>query len=83
MISESMWDVVGPGLACTSSRPIAPRIATLAIAHVAVVLVWLLFWTSVVDAARAAIGTPRFRRGMSRPAGAVLVAVGDRTATAS
>ncbi|MCX4870706.1 MULTISPECIES: LysE family translocator [unclassified Streptomyces] len=67
----------------TSSRPIAPQIATLAVAHIAVVLVWLLFWTSVVAAARTAIDTPRFRRGMSRLAGAVLVAFGVRTATAS
>ncbi|MFD7495473.1 LysE family translocator [Streptomyces sp. NPDC059832] len=66
----------------TSSRPVAPQIATLAIVHVAVVLVWLLFWTSVVAAARAAIDTPRFRHGMSRLAGAVLVALGVRTATA-
>ncbi|MFD8381726.1 LysE family translocator [Streptomyces sp. NPDC059679] len=67
----------------TSSRPIAPQMATLAIAHVAVVLVWLLFWTSVVATARTAIDTPRFRRGMSRLTGAVLVALGIRTATAS
>lgn len=67
----------------TSNRPVAPQIATLAIVHVAVVLVWLLFWTSVVAAARAAIDTPRFRRGTSRLAGAVLVALGVRTATAS
>ncbi|MFB6717937.1 MULTISPECIES: LysE family translocator [unclassified Streptomyces] len=67
----------------TSSRPIAPQIATLAVAHIAVVLVWLLLWTSVVAAARTAIDTPRFRRGMSRLAGAVLVAFGVRTATAS
>ncbi|MFC9238482.1 LysE family translocator [Streptomyces decoyicus] len=67
----------------TSSRSIAPQIATLAVAHVAVVLVWLLFWASVVAAARTAIDTPRFRRGMSRLAGAVLVGLGIRTATAS
>ncbi|RFC77445.1 LysE family translocator [Streptomyces sp. AcE210] len=67
----------------TSSRPIAPQIATLAVAHVAVVLVWLLVWTCVVAAARTAIDTPRIRRGMSRLAGAVLVALGVRTATAS
>ncbi|SCF91393.1 LysE type translocator [Streptomyces sp. Ncost-T10-10d] len=67
----------------TSSRPIAPQIATLAIVHVAMVLVWLLIWTSVVAAAHAAIDTPRFRRGTSRLAGAVLVALGVRTATAN
>ncbi|WP_309484466.1 LysE family translocator [Streptomyces himalayensis] len=67
----------------TSSRPIAPQIATLAIAHVAVVLVWLLFWTSVIAFAHTAIDTPRFRRWMSRLAGAVLVAFGVRTAAAS
>ncbi|MER6094091.1 LysE family translocator [Streptomyces bluensis] len=67
----------------TSSRPIAPQIATLAAAHVVVVLVWLLFWTSVVAAARTAIDTPRFRCGMSRLAGAVLIALGIRTATTS
>ncbi|MEU8786257.1 hypothetical protein [Streptomyces sp. NPDC048637] len=39
----------------TSSRPIAPQIATLTVAHIAVVLVWLLFWTSVIAAARTAI----------------------------
>ncbi|WP_329180402.1 LysE family transporter [Streptomyces decoyicus] len=64
----------------TSSHPIAPQIVTLA---VAVVLVWLLFSTTVVAAARTAIDTPRFRRGMSRLAGAVLVTLGVRTATAS
>ncbi|MFI6289921.1 LysE family translocator [Streptomyces sp. NPDC051018] len=64
----------------TSSRTIAPQIATLAIVHVAVVLVWLLFWTCVVTVARTTIDTPRFRRGMSRLAGAVLVAFGIRTA---
>jgi threonine/homoserine/homoserine lactone efflux protein len=67
----------------TSSRSIAPQIATLAVAHIVVVLVWLLFWASVVAVARTAIDTPRFRRGMSRLAGAVLVAFGVRTATAS
>ncbi|MFI2289963.1 LysE family translocator [Streptomyces niveus] len=67
----------------TSSRPIAPQIAALAVAHVAVVLVWLLFWTSVVGAARAVVGTPRFRSWMSRVAGAVLVGFGIRTAVAA
>ncbi|WP_328707703.1 LysE family translocator [Streptomyces mesophilus] len=66
----------------TSSRPIAPQIATLAVVHVAIVVVWLLFWTSVVAAARTMIDTPRFRRGMSRLAGAVLIGLGVRTATA-
>ncbi|MFE2941923.1 LysE family translocator [Streptomyces sp. NPDC059255] len=67
----------------TSSRPIAPQIAMLAVVHTAVVLVWLLFWVSVVAAARSAIDTHRFRRGMTRLAGAVLVAFGVRTAAAS
>ncbi|GGZ84777.1 LysE family translocator [Streptomyces bluensis] len=67
----------------TSSRPIAPQIATLAIAHIAVVLVWLLFWASVIAVARTAFDTPPFRRWMSRLAGAVLVAFGVRAATAS
>ncbi|MEV8365126.1 LysE family translocator [Streptomyces niveus] len=67
----------------TSSRPIAPQIAALVVAHVAVVLVWLLFWTSVVGAARAVVGTPRFRSWMSRVAGAVLVGFGIRTAVAA
>ncbi|MFC9426183.1 MULTISPECIES: LysE family translocator [unclassified Streptomyces] len=66
----------------TSSRPIAPQIAVLAVVHVAIVVVWLLFWTSVVAAARTVIDTPRFRRGVSRLAGAVLVSLGVRTATA-
>ncbi|MFJ6567428.1 LysE family translocator [Streptomyces sp. NPDC091292] len=66
----------------TSSRPIAPQIAQLAVAHVGVVLVWLLFWTTVVAAARTAIDTPRFRRATARVAGAVLVTLGIRTATA-
>ncbi|KOT43517.1 serine/threonine protein kinase [Streptomyces rimosus subsp. rimosus] len=64
----------------TPGRPIAPQVAALALAHIAVVLVWLLFWTTVVAAARTAIDTPRFRRRMSRLAGAVLVAWGVRTA---
>ncbi|MGW3729365.1 LysE family translocator [Streptomyces sp. NPDC000851] len=63
-------------------RPLAPQIAALAVAHMAVVLVRLLFWTSVVAAARRAVDTPQFRRGMSRPAGAALIALGVRTATA-
>ncbi|MBZ4014343.1 LysE family translocator [Streptomyces purpurogeneiscleroticus] len=67
----------------TSTRPVGPQIATLAIAHITVVLVWLLFWTSVIATARTAIDTPRFRRGMSRLAGAVLVAFGVRTAAES
>ncbi|WP_326760966.1 LysE family translocator [Streptomyces phaeochromogenes] len=66
----------------TSSRPVAPQIATLAVVHVSVVLVWLLFWTSVVAAARTLIDTPRFRRGTSRLAGAVLVSLGVRTVAA-
>lgn len=66
----------------TSSRPVAPQIATLAVVHVSVVLVWLLFWTSVVAAARTLIDTPRFRHGMSRLAGAVLVSLGVRTVAA-
>jgi threonine/homoserine/homoserine lactone efflux protein len=45
-------------------------------------LPWLLFWTSVVAAARKKVDTPRFRCGMSRLAGAVLIASGIRTATA-
>ncbi|WP_281251160.1 LysE family translocator [Streptomyces indicus] len=65
----------------TSGRPIAPQIATLAAVHVVIVLVWLLFWTSAVAAARLAIATPRFRRGMNRVAGVVLVCLGLRTAT--
>ncbi|MFE0103443.1 hypothetical protein [Streptomyces sp. NPDC059009] len=44
---------------------------------------WLLFWTSVVGAARTAVDTPQFRRRMSRLAGAVLVGLGIRTATVS
>ncbi|KOT93225.1 serine/threonine protein kinase [Streptomyces sp. NRRL F-5755] len=64
----------------TPGRPIAPQVATLALAHIVVVLVWLLFWTTVVAAARTAIDTPRFRRGTSRLAGAVLVVLGVRTA---
>ncbi|MEV8456351.1 LysE family translocator [Streptomyces sp. NPDC052095] len=67
----------------TSSRSIAPQVATLAVAHVVVVLVWLLFWASVVAVARTALDTPGFRRATSRLAGAVLVAFGVRTATAS
>ncbi|MEV5987618.1 LysE family translocator [Streptomyces sp. NPDC052051] len=67
----------------SSSRSIAPQIATLAVVHVAIVLMWLLFWTSVVAAARTAIDTPRFRRGTSRLAGVVLFGLGLRTATAS
>ncbi|MGW6405440.1 LysE family translocator [Streptomyces sp. NPDC055134] len=66
----------------TSSRPIAPQIATLTVAHMTIVLVWLLFRTSVIAAARTMIDTPRFRSGMSRLAGAVLVSLGVRTATA-
>jgi threonine/homoserine/homoserine lactone efflux protein len=42
----------------TSSRPIAPQIAALAVVHVAVVLVWLPLWTSLVGAARTVIDTP-------------------------
>ncbi|MER5768321.1 LysE family translocator [Streptomyces sp. NPDC001985] len=64
----------------TSSHPVAPQIAVLAVAHVGVVVTWLLFWTSVVSAARTVIDTPRFRRAMARAAGAVLVALGVRTA---
>ncbi|WP_338703306.1 LysE family translocator [Streptomyces sp. Q6] len=67
----------------TSSRPVAPQIAALSVAHVMVVLVWLLLWTSVVGVARTTLDTPRFRRGTSRLAGAVLVAFGMRTAAAS
>ena len=67
----------------TPSHPIAPQIATLGVTHVAMILIWLLFWTYAVATARTAIDTPRFRRGMSRLAGAVLIALGVRTATAS
>ncbi|MGN9790028.1 LysE family translocator [Streptomyces sp. OZ13] len=67
----------------TSNSSVAPQMATLAVAHVAVVLVWLLFWTSVVAASRTRIDTPRFRRWTNRLAGAVLVALGIRTAAAS
>ncbi|MFD7662902.1 LysE family translocator [Streptomyces sp. NPDC059788] len=63
----------------TSDRPVALQIGALAVVHVAVVVVWLLFWTSVIAAARTAIDTPRFRRGMSRLAGAGLVAFGVRS----
>ncbi|MBR8642217.1 LysE family transporter [Streptomyces tuirus] len=66
----------------TPDRPIAPQVAALAVVHAAVVIAWLLFCTSVIAAARAAVDTPRFRRGMTRLAGAVLVAFGIRTAIA-
>nr|WP_206313660.1 LysE family translocator [Streptomyces coryli] len=66
----------------TTDHAIAPQIAVLSLAHIAVALVWLLFWSSVVAAARTVIDTPRFRRGMSRVAGAVLIGLGIRTATA-
>jgi len=66
----------------TPGRPIAPQIAALSVAHVAIVLAWLLLWTSVVAATHRTIVTPRFRRGMSRLAGTVLIALGIRTATA-
>ncbi|MDQ0989076.1 LysE family translocator [Streptomyces sp. V3I7] len=62
-----------------TARPVAPQIATLAAAHVAVVLAWLLSWTTFVAAARTAVDTPRFRRGVSRVAGSVLVGMGIRT----
>ncbi|MFD9075201.1 LysE family translocator [Streptomyces lasiicapitis] len=66
----------------TPSRPVAPQIAALAVAHVVIVLVWLLLWASVVAAAREVLDTSWFRRGISRLAGAVLIALGVRTATA-
>lgn len=64
----------------TTERAVAPQIAALAVAHVVVVLAWLLLWTSVVAAARTAVEAPRFRRVISRVTGAVLVGLGVRTA---
>ncbi|MEU5161283.1 LysE family translocator [Streptomyces sp. NPDC020875] len=65
----------------TAGRPLPPQIAALSVAHVIVVLGWLLFWASVVAGARGAIDTPRIRLWIARVAGTVLVALGVRTAT--
>ncbi|MGW8379819.1 LysE family translocator [Streptomyces sp. ODS28] len=67
----------------TAGRPLAPQIAALALAHMLLVLAWLLSWTLMVAAARTALDTPRLRAGLSRLAGAVLIGLGIRTAVAS
>lgn len=67
----------------SSEQPIPTQIATLTLAHMAVVLVWLLFWTTVLATARTVIDTPRFRRATSRLAGTILVVFGVRTAIAA
>ncbi|WP_345673895.1 LysE family translocator [Yinghuangia aomiensis] len=64
----------------TADRAVAPQIAALAVAHVLVVLAWLLFWTSVVAATRHVVEAPRFRRWISRASGTVLIGLGLRTA---
>lgn len=64
----------------TPRHVLAPQIGTLVVAHVLVVLAWLLLWTSVLGRARAAVDSPRFRLWTGRVAGGVLVGFGVRTA---
>ncbi|MCF2527621.1 LysE family translocator [Yinghuangia soli] len=62
--------------------PVAPQIGVLAVAHVLVVLTWLLTWTTAVAAAQRFVDTPCFRTALARTTGAVLVGLGLRTAAA-
>ncbi|MFF2197409.1 LysE family translocator [Streptomyces sp. NPDC058157] len=62
--------------------PVAPQIAALAAAHATVVMTWLLILTTVVATARDTFQTPRFRSLLTRATGAVLIALGVRTAAA-
>ncbi|MFE2163515.1 LysE family translocator [Streptomyces sp. NPDC059447] len=64
----------------TSDDAVAPQIAVLAVAHCAVVLLWLLLLTSIMEATRSVFELPRFRSGIARLTGAVLVLLGVRTA---
>ncbi|MFE2149238.1 LysE family translocator [Streptomyces lavendulae] len=66
----------------SAQDPVAPQIAVLAAAHVAVVLTWLLALASIVATARTTFRTPRFRGLLARVSGAVLIALGLRTAVA-
>ncbi|MFF6946729.1 LysE family transporter, partial [Streptomyces lavendulae] len=66
----------------SAQDPVAPQIAALAAAHVAVVLTWLLALASIVATARTTFRAPRFRSLLARVSGAVLIALGLRTAVA-
>ncbi len=66
----------------SAQDPVAPQIAVLAAAHVAVVLTWLLALASIVATARTTFRAPRFRSLLARVSGAVLIALGLRTAVA-
>ncbi|WP_223198383.1 LysE family translocator [Solihabitans fulvus] len=66
-----------------SGGSVAGQIAVLAVAHVAVAVSWLTVWTFVVAAARRTIGSGWFKTAMSRVTGAVLVALGARSAVSS
>ncbi|MFE3188205.1 LysE family translocator [Nocardia sp. NPDC059240] len=63
-------------------RPVAPQIAVLAVAHIAVAVTWLGVWTMTVSAARQTIALPQFKRVMTRITGTVMIALGIRTALA-
>ncbi|SOD72682.1 threonine/homoserine/homoserine lactone efflux protein [Jatrophihabitans sp. GAS493] len=66
-----------------AGSPLLPQTLLLGLAHIAVATSWLLTWTLVVQLSRRTFSSAGFRRSMDRISGAVLVALGLRTAAAT
>jgi threonine/homoserine/homoserine lactone efflux protein len=64
-----------------AGAPLLLQMLQLCAAHMTVAAVWLLIWTATVRLSRRTFSSPSFRRIMDRISGAVLVALGVRTAT--
>jgi threonine/homoserine/homoserine lactone efflux protein len=64
-------------------HPLLPQIMLLCAIHVLVATTWLLIWAGTVHVSRRAFQTPTLRTAMSRISGAVLIALGVRTALAA
>jgi threonine/homoserine/homoserine lactone efflux protein len=58
------------------------QLLVLAAVHVGVAVSWLLCWSAIVAAARAAVRSSRFRRVVDRITGSVLIGLGVRAAVA-
>ncbi|ADB33055.1 Lysine exporter protein (LYSE/YGGA) [Kribbella flavida DSM 17836] len=64
-------------------QSVLPQIMLLCAVHVVVAGGWLLIWAGIVHVSRRAFRTPTLRTAMSRASGAVLIALGVRTALAA
>jgi len=61
-------------------RPVFRQVLTLGSAHALLIAVWLAVWTVVIGRAAQALRSPGVKAAINRVAGAVLIALGLRTA---